>query len=501
VSALISLSAARDTTKALHVRPSGRGAEIAPFALAVPFAASIVGVFAVSTLLNTITIFLSTLVTTAVVLADGILVLRHRPFLGRFILGFGLLFWFWVEAATICFTTPQFANFHATYPYFGETLPPDLIGLGVFCINLFAIFAYAGWWVIPPPRHFIRRISSRNDMRVGILGDFVLFGAACLYWVPIFVAFGGSVDTALDVLLEMRSSERGAETSAGLLLHLQWIGVFAGAASLVRLLVGARGSRIFQFAAVGVIIPAGFLSSTRFYLIFLVLPALLVLVHPPGAGRRVSGSKTVGFALGLALAVAILVQGAIRSTGGLAVFLSEETGRSLLGEGLEHGFIGNEQFSATLVAMDVLERRGEAFHELLLPFFVTHFVPRQFWPNKPESELWNYFNFVVTNGRLTFNVTPSIVGQFYLNWGLWGVPIAGLILSWLARIGDYWWSSIDSKRQLMSTAVCGLWLAFVFLSFRHLSPLYIQFPVFGLILYWLTTRRARRPRALSRRSP
>jgi hypothetical protein len=459
-------------------------------ALLIPLGLSVVGLYVSSPAFNTMTILMSAAITVIIVVSDSILVFYKKGLLGRFILGFGLLFWFWIEAVSISVIFPQFQTPYTTYPYFGKILEANLVAFGIFCVNTFAFCCYAGWHIIPIPRFIIRRVSGRADSKNGFHSDVILLIISGLYWVPILVMFGGNYEAATTVLMEMRSSAGGPQTSPGLLLHLQWPAVFAGAVSIARLLVGARGSRLLQLSAIFVIVPGVFLSSTRFYLAFLLLPGLIVLTSGAGAGlsdaRR---RRRVALAFGFAVVVAVMVQGAIRSSGGLSVFLGGESNRSLLDEGLKHGFFGYEHFSAALIAIDLVERRGEFFHEPLIPFFFTHFIPKQFGPNKPESLSWKFYNDTVTQGRRTFNVTPSIVGQYYLNWGVWGMVLGGFVLAWLARIGDYWWYGLDLRRQLMSASVCGLWFAFVFFSFRYLWPLYVQFPAFGLIIYLLASHR------------
>jgi hypothetical protein len=342
---------------------------------------------------NTFVIWISAAAILLITARDGLLLLAGWPIIGRFVLGFGTLYWFWLEAVLLSLDDPPFANAAPTYPELGSLIPSRYVALAALCVNLFAVAAYAGWALLPVPNKLIGCISDRLDPKIGVLGDIALFAITCMYWVPILAMFGGDYSLAWRLMLEMRSAADGPLSSAGLLLHFKWLGIFAGAATLVRLLTGAPGSRVLKLMTVLVLVPTVFLESSRYMLGFVLLPALLVLLNPRALDPRIAARLRVlafGF-LGLT-AVFVLVQGAIRAEGGLARYLEGRADRSLLVAGLEKGFSGHEHFTALVIAIDLIEQRGDVFQEFQLPFFVTHFVPHQYWPDKPRSESWGYYN-------------------------------------------------------------------------------------------------------------
>ena len=158
---------------------------------------------------------------------------------------------------------------------------------------------------------------------------------------------------------------------------------------------------------------------------------------------------------------------------------------------LRDGVEGHDQFGAELIAIKVTEDVGHFFMEPMTPFFLTHFIPHQFWAGKPYPASWQYFNDEWTQGG-NFNVTPSITGQYYMNWGYVGVVWIGLFIGALARFCEDWFRRLRVQQQLLSATVAGLLLSFVFFSFRIYHPLYFAYPLFGYLVYVVITRRAAR---------
>jgi hypothetical protein len=223
-------------------------------------------------------------------------------------------------------------------------------------------------------------------------------------------------------------------------------------------------------------------------LAFLFLPSLLILVAPARHFFRWQKRRRIALALTALTGALVLFQGAVRTTG-----LGQNSKRQSvsLTKSLQSGWCGHDHFGAMLIAIDLVDSRGEFFMEPIAPFFVTHFIPRRFWRDKPYPESWLTYNAVVTRGY-NFNVTPSITGQYYMNWSYLGVAWIGLFIGWLARCCETWFSQLELRRQLMSATVAGLLLAFIFLSFRFFYPLYFSYPLFGFIAYVVFTRKTNR---------
>jgi hypothetical protein len=158
------------------------------------------------------------------------------------------------------------------------------------------------------------------------------------------------------------------------------------------------------------------------------------------------------------------------------------------------------QFTALLFAEYLVPNEHAYFMEPAEPYFIIHWIPRQLWPTKPIMESWTYYNESYVQGA-SFNVTPSVIGQFHLNWGLPGVIFIGGWLGFLTCLADRVLLRLDSDRQRAMFVVVGMFYAFIISSFRFYSPIYFSYFLFGLIAMFLLTRRRRLSKAVIRLTP
>lgn len=416
-----------------------------------------------------------------ILLNDARLMWRGAGVVGRMTLNFGIFYWFWLGAFQSTLEDPPFSTPDALYPGFFQTIPPDVVAICLIGVNLFALTAMLGWRHVPQPRRVLARLADRLDPPSSNWLDLIALALVLLAWMSHFLAFQGNLAVAVDDLLLMRAGgNTGASQDVGVLHHLHLLGVFGAALALARIVLRSPGLKAVRYLAVGLMFPLVFFGSgSRFNFGYLLLPAVLMLIAP--ARHRLKWSRrrstlVVFFALG---AVLVLYQAAIRTVG---FDTARETGVEL-----SSGFVGHNHFGAMAVAVDFAETEGY-WLEPMAPYFITHFIPRSVWPDKPFPKSWLAYNFAWTQGH-GFNVTPSITGQYYYNWGLAGVLYIGFFMGWLARFCEAWFARLDMQRQLMSATVAGLLLGFVFLSFRLFYPLYFAYPLFGFLAYWMLSRR------------
>jgi oligosaccharide repeat unit polymerase len=422
---------------------------------------------------------------------DCLIMWRRGGVVGRLTINFGIVYWFWLGALESAFAKPPFPTPDRLYPGFSSLVPEQVVAVGLVGVNVFALTAMLGWRFVPQPTRLLRRLADRMDPQPSRWLDLVTLGLALLAWVPQFIAYQGDLGAAVGDMLRMRGGEYvGAEQSAGLFHHLYLLSLFGAALALARIVLQAPGYLVARYVAVALVVPMVYLGAgSRFNFGYLLLPALLILMAPALHTHKWDSRRWTLVAMVVLGGALLLYQGAVRDVGfgGNPATQHASIG---IGQTLAAGWVGHDQFGALLIAIDLVENQTGFFREPMAPYFITHFVPQQFWPEKPYPVSWTTFNAAWTQGY-GFNVTPSIIGQYYLNWGFFGIVYIGFFIGWLARFTELWFARLTIRWQWMSATVAGFLLAFVFLSFRMFYPLYFAYPLVGCLAYLFLTRKRR----------
>lgn len=128
----------------------------------------------------------------------------------------------------------------------------------------------------------------------------------------------------------------------------------------------------------------------------------------------------------------------------------------------------------------------------LWPTIISGFIPRMLWPDKPTLALGRYMVSVVLGSASRTNAPVTNIGEFYLNFGVMGVPIGMFILGAVYRIVYTYLHLVTTSRLL--TGMIYLW---VFPSMLFLSTGLAAFPVslartmlVVLVILWLFFRTA-----------
>jgi oligosaccharide repeat unit polymerase len=398
--------------------------------------------------------------------------LRTRENLGLFMLSLGSVFWFWGEVFGLLASDPVFPNVASYAPFREGQIPQGVLAKSLVAVALFNLTAFATLLLtgrmalkLPTPHLGERACSAWVDIAL------VLFALAG--WFPFLQTFGGFQQALANMLL-MRSET--VEFEASLVNYLPILSISSASYALVRLATGSCGSRLIALLAVLVGAPIAVLSGTRFKLLYLLLPAVLAHALYP-RGKRTSTLRTI--------LVSIVLAGSMLA---LATYqFANRYGSQDDIELITAAVWGAGHFTALTHAVALMEDRWiQPFMQPMAPLFVTDYVPRFIWPDKPMHEYWEFYN---TSLVYAGNITPSVVGQYYLNWGWIGAAISGVIFGLWARVGDVLLERFRLSANHLYLALAVFVFAFLFLSYRVYSPNYFTYPLVMLVFFQVFGRR------------
>ncbi|MBE7544505.1 MAG: oligosaccharide repeat unit polymerase [Bryobacteraceae bacterium] len=364
--------------------------------------------------------------------------------------------------------------------------PLDQIAKALIYVGVFQVCLYAGYGFRFRLKWLSRLAEQRADLARGWL-----WGAR--YWLvvfsyfPVVASFGWSSSSILEGLLSSRVMTQSSEyTDPGYIRHFATIGLF-GSALLFQEAIRARSVRRFWVLLLALVGAAPtFFSGTRHLLVYLFAPMAVY-----GFRRKVVGERKAMFTafLLVLLLLASVAQFAYRSRG-----WSSEMSASTLHEILSKPQTG--QFEALLFALDLVPGRHDYFLEPMTPYFLVHPIPRALWRDKPTPQSWTYYNDTWRKGA-AFNVTPSVIGQYHINYGILGVIMIGLWIGVVVALADRCAMALHPSRNQVGIATLGFFYAFVISSFRYYHPLYFFYFVFGCLCAWLFTEKGPRMKVVT----
>jgi oligosaccharide repeat unit polymerase len=399
---------------------------------------------------------------------------------GKAMLVGGALWFFWLEALTLANGDPPFAV-PAELPLSGQ-FAEELVHWGWLYVAIFQLMLMVGYAFRPRLKLLTGWVQSRVDRRsrLSLAAPYICAGCALL---PILVAYQLNVDMSIEALLAARSGTRPKGQELGSIRYLYFVGMYGAALLLSDLLlfrqrrtrtwVAIVGATVLCFAMLPFV-----MGGTRHLLLFIALPSCIWAMRR--APQRFS-LRRMWWLGGLGLILfAMQLQFVVRSVG-----WTEISSVSVV-RILEGGTAG--QFTALLFAESLVPASHDYFMEPTTPYFVLHWVPSAIWAEKPFMRAWEYYNDAYVGGG-NFNVTPSVVGQFYINWGTWGVLFIGAWLGFLMYVADLLIVGIREQQRAIGVVV-GMFYAFIAASFRFYSPIYLTYVVAGaLVMFFITRRR------------
>lgn len=410
------------------------------------------------------------------------------PALGKFFLSSGMVVYFWLEAFSAAFRPTPFQAQLVSFRYHVYVWPQRLLAYSFIYLTVFAFAMYVGYAWRPRLRRPLAWCRSWVDRKPIQFKTRVLFFVG-LSWIPPILSFGSNPQSVWQGLAASRTARIEDPTAVGWFYQASMFSLFGVAvlvadAFLSRRLLGGRS--LLRIALALFCLLPFVLSGTRHFLLYALVPPVVILAHRSGAWtRRKQIFSAVSF--GLTLLALVQLQDAARDIG-----WSRLTSRRVE---IIPSFL---QYEALLYAEYLVPSYHDYFMEPATPFFITYVVPRRWWPDKPVMQSWQYYDYAFLGTSVHGSVTPSIIGQYHLNWGPVGVVWIGLWMGFLFALADRAVLQLDIEHQRVFAVVVGMFYASLISAFRFYSPYYFYFVVFGLVgLPILARRVALRPAVLT----
>jgi oligosaccharide repeat unit polymerase len=201
-----------------------------------------------------------------------------------------------------------------------------------------------------------------------------------------------------------------------------------------------------------------FLTGTRTLVIQAVLPAV-ALRYRELLDEQCNRARWIVFGV-----IAVV------ATIGLSGVQREHRSSGEISDALEFRINDNDQMTMASRAFVVKRMEsGKDFHDsVLLDLFVGP-IPRVLWPKKPEMSVvvsFSYYVWGVDISGVGGNTLPSIVGQYYLNWGWLGIVELGVAIGSILKLGDV---LFVRRRAALIGFVYMVFVSWIFVSFRMMA--------------------------------
>lgn len=222
-------------------------------------------------------------------------------------------------------------------------------------------------------------------------------------------------------------------------------------------------------------------SGTRSVTLHILAPSVFLYFRHRIAGsilRRAHRLLPIAFVAVAALAVANLQ-------------LLHRTGQDIEGAPtieVQH----NDFFTKTAFGFEARELIGRLLYDSAIVLIASGPVPRILWRGKPEPQVVVEFSSAFWGRDITVgggNTMPSVLGQYYMSWGWFGIVEIGFGLGVLARWGDVFARTVRKGSPLLFPYAA--FLTYVFIGFRFLGFNFFSPVVLACLWVRLLTGRRR----------
>lgn len=405
----------------------------------------------------------------SLVLMEMIISINHhrRTYdqLPEIIIWISLFFWFWTEAVTLSFLDEKYTISSFLSPFRGSTIPNNVVSTAFLQISLFQLAIILSLFFfkhVSLPSFSISFISFPKK----ILG-YLLIILAFLGWVTFII----NSETLFQSIILFRQSDIEIAEGFSSYFPIVSIAVSGWAFALILCTKYRKSTLVWGAFLLGASL--AFFSGTRFKILYIFMPALICFYYINRRAKVNYKTSILFIFFGMLLF-------------GIASFQVVFRYNTNADFEIFGAFQGSGHFTALTNAIGLADTFDEPLKQSMLPLFITDFIPRFIWPGKPDHEYWVIYNY---NLSPNFgNVTPSIIGQYYMNWWGFGGLYCGLIIGFVSSFASRRIEIFNKTGNFYNLIIAGFILSFVFLSFRVFSPNYVTYLIIIIILTPITMR-------------
>ena len=333
----------------------------------------------------------------------------------------GIIAWYLLEAIQMPRAVREFGQ--------------DAYNLGIFCVAMAAAsfligYGTRGCSVFP---HFGRRVELLDDPH--LLWQLIVI-CSVIGFAPIAYYSGLQVYDLFVGIMGMRDewggligrARYGGFRDAMLMLEMfvTGIGPFAAMLALDRRL--SRGKRAICAAVAVWPVLRGYGSGTRSSMITTILPVLAIVYW------RARPLVQRGIVIAALACVPLLF------TVAAAIVESRNSGHLEMAAAERADYVGHEMFRELLFIQEGFPDRADYLLGDTYYVQLVNPIPRFLWEGKPRGDaglvMAHLHGAVARNGEPYMTVSPGLIGEMYMNFGLIGVALLSAFGGWAVRGWD-----------------------------------------------------------------
>jgi hypothetical protein len=123
-----------------------------------------------------------------------------------------------------------------------------------------------------------------------------------------------------------------------------------------------------------------------------------------------------------------------------AIAASRNEGNFSWESGEKAGYVGNEMFRELLFITSIVPEKVDYQYGYVYYVQLVNPIPRFLWEDKPKLDtgllMADVYGSVDSRGEATMTISPGLIGEMYLNFGVFGILVLSLFGGWLVKGWD-----------------------------------------------------------------